>query len=216
MTEASRSGEEITVVLADDHAVVRGALRALLEAQEGVAVVGEASDLESARATVRAERPQVLILDVNMPDGVAVESLGDLRAEAPGTEVVLLTMERNPSLAHRAIDAGARAYLLKDAAHLELIEAVRRAAAGENYFSPALNADAEEEGDGSRRPGLSPRETEVLRLVALGYTNREIAEQLALSVRTVETHRAHVQQKLGIDSRPEMTRYALDRGLISP
>jgi len=202
-----------TIVLADDHAVVRGALKALLEAQDDLEVVGEAGDVASARAAVGDLAPDVLILDVNMPDGLAVDAVAGLREEAPGTEIVLLTMERDLALARRALESGARAYLFKDAAHLELIEAVRHAAEGQEYLPAALEAGMRTEGK-AERAVLSPRETEVLRLMALGHTNREIAEQLSLSVRTVETHRAHVQQKLGLDSRPELTRYALENRLL--
>lgn len=212
MTEEAGS-EPITVVLADDHAVVRGALRSLLEGHEGLEVVGEVGDLAGARAAVAEHAPRVLLLDVNMPDGLGVDAVADLRAEAPATQIVLLTMERDLSLARRALDAGALGYLFKDAAHLELIDAVRAAAAGERYLPAAVSA-------GLSRPqsredsALSPREEEVLRLMALGHTNREIGEQLELSVRTVETHRAHIQQKLGLATRPELTRYALANGLI--
>jgi len=215
MTGSIGDGEvTVTVVLADDHAVVRGALKALLEGQPDFRVVGEAGDIESTRAAVLAEKPGVLILDVNMPDGLAVDAVEGLREDAPGTEIVLLTMERDLTLARRALDAGARGYLFKDAAHLELIEAVRHASEGREYLPAAVAAGLKTgKGDGER-PTLSPRETEVLRLVALGHTNREIAEQLSLSVRTVETHRSHIQQKLGLGSRPELTRYALKNGLI--
>jgi two-component system response regulator NreC len=207
-------GEAIEVVLADDHAVVRAALKALLEAQPDLAVVGEAGDIATARAQVRERTPRVLVLDVNLPDGLAVDSVAEVRAEAPATEIVLLTMERDLTLARRALDAGARGYLFKDAAHLELIEAVRAAAAGDEYLSGAVSAGLDNEKDQEEGPALSPRETEVLRRMALGHTNREIAEQLSLSVRTVETHRAHIQQKLGLSSRPELTHYALANGLI--
>jgi two-component system response regulator NreC len=202
-----------TIVLADDHAVVRGALKALLEGQDDLEVVGEAADIASARAAVLELSPKVLILDVNMPDGLAVDALSGLREEAPRTEIVLLTMERDPTLARRALDSGARSYMLKDAAHLELIDAVRHAAEGREFLTPALEAGMRKESD-AERSVLSPRETEVLRLMALGHTNREIADRLSLSVRTVETHRAHIQQKLGLDSRPELTRYALDNRLL--
>ena len=205
--------EQISIVLADDHAVVRGALKALLEGQSGLAVVGEAADIASARAAVLEHRPRVLVLDVNMPDGLAVDAVAGLREEAPGTEVVLLTMERDMTLARTAIDSGARGYLFKDAAHLELIEAVRHAAEGRDYLPAAVAAGLKDEGK-TEQAVLTPRETEVLQLMALGHTNREIGEQLSLSVRTVETHRAHIQQKLGLDSRPELTRYALENGLL--
>lgn len=203
----------IEVALVDDHAVVRGALKALLDGQEDIAVVGEAGDIAAGRTLVAEQRPRVLVLDVNLPDGLAIDALPQLLEDSPGTAVVLLTMERDLSLARQALEAGAKGYLFKDSAHLELIEAVRAAAAGERHLAPAVAAglakDSEEE-----RPVLSPRETEVLKLMALGHTNREIGEQLSLSVRTVETHRAHIQQKLALSSRPELTRYALDNGLI--
>lgn len=211
----SRQGraEKTSIVLADDHAVVRGALKALLDGQTDLAVVGEAADIASARAAVLEHRPHVLVLDVNMPDGLGVDAVAELREEAPGTEIVLLTMERDMTLARGAIDSGARGYLFKDAAHLELIEAVHHAAEGRDYLPAAVAAGLKDEGK-AERAVLSPRETEVLRLMALGHTNREIGEQLSLSVRTVETHRAHIQQKLGLNSRPELTRYALDNGLL--
>ncbi len=207
------SAEKTSIVLADDHAVVRGALRALLEGQPDFAVVGEAVDIASARAEVLELSPRVLILDVNMPDGLAVDAVAGLREEAPGTEIVLLTMERDMTLARSALDSGARGYLFKDAAHLELIEAVRHAAEEREYLPAAVAAGLKDQGK-SEQAILSPRETEVLRLMALGHTNREIGEQLSLSVRTVETHRAHIQQKLGLDSRPELTRYALENHLL--
>lgn len=214
MSPASESGGAgIRVVLADDHGVVRSALRALLDAQEEIEVVGEASDLGSARAAVAEARPDVLILDVNLPDGLGVDIVAEIREEDPETEVILLTMERDMALARRALEAGARGYLFKDAAHLELIDAVRHAAEGRDYLSPAVAAGLKDKGE-EERSLLSPRETEVLRLMALGHTNREIAERLSLSVRTVETHRAHIQQKLRLDTRPELTRYALKHNLI--
>jgi len=210
---AEREGR-ITVVLVDDHAVVRGALKALLDGHEDLEVVGEAGDLASGQAVVAERRPRVVVLDVNLPDGLAVDLVPRLREEAPETKIVLLTMERDLTLAQRALDAGAQGYLFKDSAHLELIEAVRAAADGERYLSPAVAAGLKDGEETGERPLLSPRETDVLKLMALGHTNREIGEQLSLSVRTVETHRAHIQQKLGLSSRPELTRYALANGLI--
>jgi two-component system, NarL family, response regulator NreC len=202
-----------TVVLVDDHAVVRGALKALLEGQDDLEVVGEAGDIAAGRKIVAAKQPRVLVLDVNLPDGLAVDVLPQLREGSPQTQIVLLTMERDLTLARRALDAGASGYLFKDSAHMELIEAVRAAAAGERHLSPAVAAGLKND-DPEDHTVLSPRETEVLKLMALGHTNREIGEQLSLSVRTVETHRAHIQQKLGLSSRPELTRYALANGLI--
>lgn len=207
------AAEKIAVVLVDDHAVVRGALKALLDGQADLEVVGEAGDLASVGATVAAHRPRVLVLDVNLPDGLAVDVVPELREAAPGTEIVLLTMERDLTLARRALEGGAKGYLFKDVAHLELIEAVRAAAAGEQHLAPAVAAGLKD-GKTEEQRALSPRETDVLKLMALGHTNREIGEQLSLSVRTVETHRAHIQQKLGLSSRPELTKYALAHGLI--
>ncbi|HWC47402.1 MAG TPA: response regulator transcription factor [Solirubrobacterales bacterium] len=202
-----------TVVLVDDHAVVRGALRALLEGQDDLEVVGEAGDIASGREIVAEQQPRVLVLDVNLPDGLAVDAVPQLREDSPETQIVLLTMERDLTLARRALDGGASGYLFKDSAHLELIEAVRAAAAGDQHLAPAVAAGLKND-NGEEDTVLSPRETEVLKLMALGHTNREIGEQLSLSVRTVETHRAHIQQKLGLSSRPELTRYALANGLI--
>jgi len=205
--------EKTTVVLVDDHAVVRGALKALLDGQEDLEVVGEAGDIASGRMIVAEKRPHVLVLDVNLPDGLAVDAVPQLREESPDTKIVLLTMERDLTLARRALDAGANGYLFKDSAHLELIEAVRAAAANETHLAPAVAAGLKNNTT-EEKPLLSPRETDVLKLMALGHTNREIGEQLSLSVRTVETHRAHIQQKLGLSSRPELTRYALANGLL--
>jgi two-component system response regulator NreC len=203
-----------TVVLIDDHAVVRGALRALLDGQEDLEVVGEAGDIASGRAVLAERRPRVLVLDVNLPDGLAVDALAQLQQDSPGSAIVLLTMERDLTLARRALEAGASGYLFKDSAHLELIEAVRAAAAGERHLSAAVAVGLKSAGAAEEKPVLSPRETDVLRLMALGHTNRAIGELLSLSIRTVETHRAHIQQKLGLTSRPELTRYALANGLI--
>ena len=202
------------VVLVDDHAVVRSALRALLDAQEDLEVAGEASDIAAGRQAVADCSPDVLVLDVNLPDGLGVDAVAGLREDHPGTQIVLLTMERDIGLARRALDDGALGYLFKDAAHLELVEAVRAAASGERYLPGAVSAGLSRDPEEGEAQALSPRETDVLRLMALGHTNREIGEQLELSVRTVETHRAHIQQKLGLTTRPELTRYALENNLI--
>lgn len=206
--------ETISVVLTDDHAVVRGALKALIDGHPELEVVDEAGDIAGAKEAVASHRPHVLVLDVNLPDGVATDAVAELRELAPATQIVLLTMERDLSLARRALEDGALGYLFKDAAHLELIEAVRSAAAGDRYLPAAVSAGLAKRERAAEDQPLSPRETEVLTLMALGHTNREIAEQLELSVRTVETHRAHIQQKLGLSSRPQLTRYALANGLI--
>ncbi|HTZ63606.1 MAG TPA: response regulator transcription factor [Solirubrobacteraceae bacterium] len=204
----------IRIVLADDHAVVRSGLRLLLDAERGFEVVGEAGDVQGARRHVRAEEPDVLVLDLNMPGGSSLEAIPAIRAESPGTQIVVLTMQQEPAFARYALSAGAIGYVLKDAADDELVEAIRRAAEDESYLNPRLGARMAAGPTSGPRDDLSERELQVLRLIALGYTNAEIAKQLYLSVRTVETHRAHVQQKLGVSSRAELVGYALRRGLV--
>ena len=204
----------IRLVLADDHAVVRSGLRMLLDKERDFEVVAEASDIESARRYVRGHHPRVLVLDLNMPGGSSLEAIPILRQESPETQIVVLTMQQEPAFAREALGAGALGYVLKEAADEELVEAVRRAAAGENYLNPKLGARIASEPPPGPPDDLSEREVDVLRLIALGHTNAEIAGQLFLSVRTVETHRSHIQQKLRLTTRAELVRYALDRGLI--
>jgi two-component system response regulator NreC len=204
----------IRVVIADDHSVVRRGLRQVLDAEEGFEVVAEASDLEGARRYVRGPRPDVLILDLNLPEGLSLGAIPDIRAESPETQIVVLTMQNEPAYARQALSAGALGYVLKEAAESELVEAVRRAAAGDMYLNPRLGARVAAEPPPGPPDGLSAREAEVLRMIALGHTNSEIGDELYLSVRTVETHRAHIQQKLRLGSRAELVRYALDHKLI--
>jgi two-component system response regulator NreC len=205
----------IQIVLADDHAVVRSGLRLLLDSESEFQVVAEASDVEGARRYVRGHHPAVLVLDLNMPGGSSLEAIPIIREESPDTQIVVLTMQQEPAFARRALAAGALGYVLKEAADDQLVEAVRRAAAGESYLNPRLGARIAAESPPGAPDGLSEREVDVLRLIALGHTNAEIAEQLFLSVRTVETHRAHIQQKLRLSTRAELVGYALDHGLIS-
>jgi len=205
----------IRIVLADDHAVVRSGLRLLLDAEKDFEVVAEAGDVESAARYVRGHHPAVLVLDLNMPGGSSLEAIPGIRESAPETQVVVLTMQEEPAFARHALSAGAVGYVLKEAADDELVEAVRRAARGETYLNPRLGARLAAEPTVGAPDDLSEREVDVLRLIALGHTNAEIAEQLYLSVRTVETHRAHIQQKLRLTSRAELVRYALERGLVN-
>ena len=204
----------IRVVIADDHAVVRRGLRQLLDAEEGFEVVAEAADLAGAQRYVRGHHPDVLVLDLNLPEGLSLDAIPELRAECPETQIVVLTMQNEPAYARKALAAGALGYVLKEAAESELVEALRRAADGDPYLNPRLGARVAAEVAPSRPSGLSERELEVLRMIALGNTNAEIAAALYVSVRTVETHRAHIQQKLGLRTRSELVRYALDRGLM--
>jgi two-component system, NarL family, response regulator NreC len=212
--EAAQSGDTVKIVLADDHVVVRSALRMLLEAEPEFEVISEAGSAEEAARKVRGHHPQVLVLDLNMPGGSGLAVVPTIREESPETQIVVLTMQSEPAFAREAMQAGALGYVLKEAADAQLVQAVRMAAGGETYLQPELGARLAAEPVGRAQDDLSERELEVLRLIALGHTNGEIAEQLYLSVRTVESHRAHIQQKLGLTTRSELVRYALERGLV--
>lgn len=203
-----------TIVLADDHTVVRNALRMLLDAEPGFEVVAEAGDAEAAIRYVRGHKPRVLILDLNMPGRPSLDAVPDIRKASPGTEIVVLTMQNEPAFARRALQAGVRGYVLKEAADAELVQAVRSAAVGDTYLQPTLGAKLAAGVDERDGDELSERERDVLRLIALGHTNAEIAERLYISIRTVESHRAHIQQKLRLSSRAELVRYALSHGLV--
>jgi two-component system, NarL family, response regulator NreC len=204
----------IRVVIADDHAVVRRGLRELLDVADGFDLVAEAADLESARRYVRGHHPDVLVLDLNLPEGLSLGAIPEIRSDCPETQIVVLTMQNEPAYARQALAAGALGYVLKEAAESELVEAVRRAAEGEPYLNPRLGARVAAEVSSGPPNGLSEREQQVLRMIALGHTNAEIAAELFVSVRTVETHRAHIQQKLQLGTRSELVRYALEHGLM--
>jgi two-component system response regulator NreC len=196
---------------------VRAGLRVLIAEEEDFEVVAEAADLESTKQCLRAHTPDVLVLDANMPGELGVAAVPDLVCTSPDTAIVVLTMQDDPAVAREALSSGARAYVLKHSAGVELIEAIRVAVAGEIYLNPILGGRIAAERSEPRSPpgGLSVREAEVLRLIALGYTNAEIARQLFLSVRTIETHRAHIHQKLRLSTRADLVRYAIDHGLFS-
>jgi two-component system response regulator NreC len=202
----------ITVVLADDHAVVRTGLRLLLT-QGGMEVVAEAGDVESALRYVRGHKPDVLVLDLNMPGEPSLPAIPRLLEASPETRIVVLTMQQEPQFAREALSSGAVGYVLKEAADDELVQAIQAARDGRTYVNPSLGARLATAPVGPPG-GLTEREVDVLRLIALGHTNAEIGEQLYLSVRTVETHRAHIQQKLDRSTRAELVRYALDEGLL--
>jgi two-component system response regulator NreC len=219
MPDTSRAvsgSDAITIVLADDHAVVRSGLRMLLEAEPDIEVVAEAGDVDAARRYTLGHKPAILVLDLTMPGGSSLEAIPKITEASPGTAVVVLTMQEDPAFAREALRAGARGYVLKHSAGTELVQAIRAAAAGGTWLTPDLGARmaATPEGPVGVLAELSDRELEVLRMIALGHTNGEIAERLFLSVRTVETHRAHIQQKLGVSTRAELVRYALDNDLL--
>lgn len=209
----SESGP-VTIVVADDHGVVRAGLRLLLEAEGDFEVVAEAEDVPSTHRLVRSRHPRVLVLDLNMPGGSSLEAIPALRKEAPETQIVVLTMQDDPAFAREALNAGAVGFILKRSAEDELIEAVRLAARGEPYINPQLGVRLAVEPPPGPPDGLSEEEIEILRLVALGHTNAEIGERLFLSGRTVETHRIRLQRKLELNTRAELVRYVLDRGLL--
>jgi two-component system response regulator NreC len=207
------AGDSISIVLADDHAVVRSALRMLLDAEDDLEVIAEAGDVDTTIRYVHGHKPDVLILDLNMPGGPSLQAVPELTEVSPETRVVVLTMQSEPVFAREAMQSGVLGYILKEAADSELVKAVRRAADGKTYLQPELGAKLAAEPSG-RPDDLSDRELEILRLIALGHTNAEIADRLFLSVRTVESHRSHIQQKLRLAKRSELVRYALERGLL--
>jgi len=202
-----------TVVLADDHTVVRNALKMLLDAEDDLDVVAEAGTASEAVRYCMGHKPGVLVLDLNMPGEPGLDAIPKVREASPETSIVVLTMQDDPAFAREAMQAGVLGYVLKEAADDELVNAIRMAADGRTYLQPELGARLASEptiaGD-----DLSDREIEILRLIALGHTNAEIAEKLFLSVRTVESHRAHIQQKLRMTKRSELVRYALEHGLL--
>ncbi len=204
----------IRVVLADDHAMVRRTLRLVLESEQDVDVIAEAVDLSAVLRHVGRHVPHVLVLDLRLPNGSSIEMIRQLRARFPETEVVVLTMEESPLFAKHAIDAGAIGFVVKDRADTDLLTAVRRAAHGEKYVSPRVASGLEALQRATNGDGLTQRETEIVRMIALGHTSAEIACQLHLSRRTVETHRARIHHKLGLKTRAELVQFALQRRLV--
>jgi two-component system response regulator NreC len=204
---------EITVVLADDHNVIRAGLRAMLEAEQDLRVIGEAGDAGAAQKLVRDRRPQVLVLDLQMPGADPLQDVPKLREEVPGTAIVMLTMQNDPRRARDLLRAGASGYVLKQAAERQLVDAIRTAAAGGSYIDPELGGQVAQLG-ADPLESLAERDRELLRLLALGHTNREIGEQLYLSVRAVEVNRAKLLEKLGLETRPELVRFAIANGVI--
>ena len=210
----------IRVLVVDDHAVVRAGLRRVLEAEDDIEVVGEAGSGQRAVYEAIESKPDVVVMDVVMPGKSGIETTPEVLRTVPTARVLVLSMQDDPRYVRAAFEAGASGYVLKEAADSEVVGAVRTVAAGERYLHPALGArlvtaDVEERRRASEDP-LSDREREVLRLLALGHTNQEIAEMLFISVRTAETHRAHIMRKLGLSSRAELVRYALGHDLLDP
>lgn len=209
----------ITVALCDDHAVVRSGLRRLLEDQPDVLVVGEAGTAEDAAEVARSHRPDVFVMDLGLRGASGFEATRMVVEASPDTRVLVLTAHDDVAYLRKAFQAGAKGYLVKDVADIELVLAIRQVAAGGEFVDPSLGAALLTSDPPATRPGgpggeLSHRELEALRLVGLGFTNAQIAERLYVSVRTVETHRAHLQQKLGLKTRADLVKYARDAGLL--
>ncbi|MGB0095298.1 MAG: response regulator transcription factor [Solirubrobacteraceae bacterium] len=207
------TGSGTTIVIADDHPIVRAGLRMVLEEQEDFHVVAEAGDVPQTLRKVLAYKPTVLLLDLSMPGGPSLSAIPALIKVSPGTAIVILTMQDDPGFARAAMRDGALGFVLKESADDELVEAVRAASRGHKYLNPRLGALIATEPD---VPGtdLTRREREVLKLISLGYTNAEIGATLYLSVRTVESHRTHIQRKTGRTTRSELVAYAREHGLV--
>jgi DNA-binding NarL/FixJ family response regulator len=210
----------VRVLIVDDHAVFRAGLRMLINAEADMEAVGDAGNARDAVFQARALKPDVVLMDVVMPDQSGLDVVPTLLHERPETKVLVLSMQDDPQYVRQAFANGANGYILKEAADTEVVTAIREVAAGNNYVHPTLGARlmAAETAEARRveEDPLSDREREVLRLLALGYTNQEISAQLFISVRTAETHRAHIMQKLRLTSRAELVRYALDQGVLEP
>ncbi len=212
------NGQAISVLLMDDHVIVREGLRALLERQDDIDVLAEASSV--GEAVMLEVQPDVIVADLMLPDERGAEVVRRLRDRYTESAVVVLTMVDNPTDVQLCLAAGARGYLLKETASTELVDAVRKVAAGEDYLQPSLGAALAKWRETPGRvharaiDDLTPRELEVLRLIALGHTNAEIGTMLYVSVRTVENHRASVMRKLGLRTRAELVRHATESGLV--
>ena len=212
-----------TIALVDDHHVVRQALRALLESEPDFHVIGEAADGLEAIQMVASLQPEILVLDLMMSGMNGLEVTRQVNKRSPETSIVILSMYGNEGYVHEALKAGAKAYVLKESTSKELVRAVREAAVGHRYLSPPLSERAIEaymrKTEGTMLDPyetLTTREREVLHLVAQGYTNAEIAERLYISRRTVEVHRANMMRKINMHTQADLTRYALQRGVLPP
>ncbi len=207
--------DPIRIMLVDDHALLRAGLWLLLDREEGLEPVGEAGTAEDALRALPRLRPDVVVIDIEMPGMGGIEGAAQILARSPDTRVLFLSMHDQARDVRNAFGSGAHGYLLKSAADEDLVRAVRAVASGERYVHPALGAVLAAPPSDGPLDELTAREREVLRLLALGHTNQEIAESLTVSVRTVESHRAHVMTKLRVATRAELVRTALDCGLLA-
>ncbi len=209
----------VRVAVCDDHGVVRSGLRQILDAEDDLEVVGEASSVKEAVAVASTCLPDVFVMDLGLPDGSGIDATAEVIRVSPATRVLVLTVHDDIAYLRRAFEAGAAGYLVKEAADIELVQAVRQVAGGKQYVHPSLGAallapDAAPARLGGPGGELSDRELEVLRMMALGLTNAEIGQRLYVSVRTIETHRSHIHQKLNVRNRAELVRRAKEAGLL--
>jgi two-component system response regulator NreC len=206
----------IRVLVTDDHKVLRTGIAAFIEREDDITVVGEADSADQAVIKARALQPDVILLDVVMPRKSGYDVLSELVEVAPEAHVIMLSMQTSPSAIRQALVGGAAGYVSKHASDVDLIDAIRRVAAGSRYVDPELGGDLVVSDAEALLDEISQRERDVLHLLALGYTNQEIGAKLYISVRTVETHRAHIMRKLRLNTRAELVLYALANGLIGP
>ncbi|MGE5849759.1 MAG: response regulator [Candidatus Methylomirabilota bacterium] len=212
-------GKRIRVLLADDHAVLRAGLRALLAAEGDLLVVGEASEGAEAIRLCQALRPDVVVMDIGMPGVSGIDATARIKRDLPGTKVLILSMHDDRGYLRQVLRVGASGYVLKKAADTELLAAIRAAARGEVFLDPALAKALVDEvmepmALSGEIPALSDRERDVLRLLAHGYTNQQVADRLCISVKSVETYKARLMEKLGLKGRAELVRYALQHGFL--
>jgi len=213
------SSKRIRILLADDHAVLRAGLRALLAAQGDLEVVGEASDGGEAIRLTQTLRPDLVVMDIGMPGVSGIDATARIKRDLPAVKVLILSMHDDRGYLRQVLRAGASGYVLKKAADTELLAAIRAAARGEVFLDPALAKALVEEvmepqAMGRETPPLSDRERDVLRLIAHGHTNQQVADRLCISVKSVETYKARLMEKLGLRGRAELVRYALQHGLL--
>ncbi len=212
------SDRSISIVLADDHAVMRDGVQMVLESQPDLHVIGTASNGADAVDLVDALRPDIAVLDIAMPQTNGLVAAREIRQRAPNTKIIFLSMHEGEEYLKEALRAGAAGYVLKRAAATELVAAIRAVQRGDAYLDPALTRTLDDlrDGDTGRLADLTERELEVLKLVAEGLTNRQIAAQLVISVKTVQSHRTNIMEKLDLHDRTDLVKYAIRRGLIEP